>query len=173
VKGLVERHGGTVEARSEGEGRGSEFVVRLPLRDPSPVTSPPAPESAAPFGRRRVLVVDDNVDAAESLASLLNSQGHEARTAHDGAAGVEAAEAFRPDVVLMDLGMPKLNGYEAARRIRSTPWGRGVVLVALTGWGQDGDRALTADAGFDRHLVKPVHPAALTKLFAELTPPTD
>jgi len=171
VKGLVEMHGGTVEARSEGEGRGSEFVVRLPAAlAAAPGPAAIEPEAAAPPARRRVLVVDDNTDAAESLGELLTLLGHEVRTAHDGEAGVEAAEAFRPDVVLMDLGMPKLNGYEAARRIRGRPWGGGAFLVALTGWGQDGDRRQSAEAGFDTHLVKPVNPAALVKLLADLPP---
>jgi CheY-like chemotaxis protein len=114
-----------------------------------------------------VLVVDDNTDAAQSLADLLGLLGHDARTAHDGEAGVAAAEAFRPHLVLMDLGMPRLNGYDAARRIRAEPWGGGMVLVALTGWGQEDDRRRTAEAGFDRHLVKPVDPAALAGLLAD------
>ena len=101
-------------------------------------------------------MVDDNEDAAESLAMILEIMGHEVRTAHDGEAGVAAAAAFRPEVILMDLGMPRLNGYEAARRIRSESWGAGLFLVALTGWGTDDDRQRTRDAGFDRHLVKPV-----------------
>ena len=114
--------------------------------------------------------MDDNADAADSLAQLLGLLGYEARTAYDGEAGVEAAKAFRPDVVLMDIGMPKLNGYEAARRIRGQPWGARMVLVAQTGWGQDDDRRKSADAGFDHHLVKPVETDALLKLLAGLTP---
>ena len=113
-------------------------------------------------------MVDDNLDAAESLAELLGSMGHEVRAAHDGEAGVATAEEFRPDVVLMDLGMPRLNGYEAARRIRAEPWGRRPFLVALTGWGADEDRRRTRDAGFDRHLVKPVGLDALTRLIADV-----
>jgi CheY-like chemotaxis protein len=112
--------------------------------------------------------VDDNSDAAESLAEVLGIVGHEVRTAHDGEAGVAAAAEFRPDVVLMDLGMPGVDGCEAARRIRAEPWGAGPVLVALTGWGSDDDRRRTHDAGFDRHLVKPVALAALTEVFATL-----
>ncbi len=165
VKGIVELHGGTVEAKSEGEGRGSEFVVRLPVASGS-ASAAGRPEDEAPSGTRRVLVVDDNVDSAESLGQLLGLLGNEVRTAHDGETGVRAAAEFRPAVVLMDIGMPKLNGYEAARRIREQPWGRAMVLVALTGWGQDDDRRRTREAGFDHHLVKPVEVAALMRLLA-------
>lgn len=169
VKGLVEMHGGTIEARSEGEGRGSEFVVRLPIvtsvaGEPDSVDG--AAGGAVPSGSRRILVVDDNEDAADSLGQLLEMLGNDVRTAHDGKAGVEQAKSFRPDVVLMDIGMPKLNGYEAARRIREQPWGKSMVLVALTGWGQEDDRRKSTDAGFDFHLVKPVETAALMKLLA-------
>ena len=118
-----------------------------------------------------MLVVDDNVDAAESLAEVLALAGHDVRVAHDGAAGVAAAAEFRPGVILLDLGMPKLNGYEAARRVRSEPWGAAVVLVAVTGWGAAEDRRKTRDAGFDHHLVKPVDPAALLKLLSSLGSP--
>ncbi|WP_439621798.1 ATP-binding protein [Gemmata sp.] len=172
VKGLVEMHGGTVVAQSDGEGTGSTFTVRLPARPPAGDPAPAADGkfAAAPVAARRVLVVDDNVDAAESLAQLLQILGHDARTAHEGEAGVEAAERFRPDLVLLDIGMPRLNGYDAARRIRSRPWGRSVVLVALTGWGQDDDRRRTAEAGFDHHLVKPVDPQVVLALLAGLTP---
>lgn len=168
VKGLVEMHGGTIEAHSPGEGLGSEFVVRLPVI-PAPTTDalsgPGEPVvEGAPAAPMRILVVDDNIDSAESLGQLLEMLGHEIRTAHDGEAGIVAAEAFRPRVVLMDIGMPKLNGYEAAKRIRESPWGQGLALVALTGWGQDNDRKKSADAGFDLHLVKPVDPLALLKL---------
>ena len=172
VKGLVEMHGGTVEARSGGDGTGSEFVVRLPVAPPAP--APPSDrsdesgEGVVTPPPRRVLVVDDNADAADSLGQLLQLLGSEVRTAYDGEAGVRAAGEFRPAVVICDIGMPKLNGYEAARRIRAEPWGRGMVLVAVTGWGQDDDRRKSADAGFDHHLVKPVEAAALTKLLAGL-----
>jgi PAS domain S-box-containing protein len=173
VKGLVEMHGGTIEARSEGEGKGSEFVVTLPVAIPKandPDHRTTDVNGAVQPDRRRVLVVDDNVDAADSLGQLLELLGNEIRTAHNGEAGIAAAAAFRPDVILMDIGMPKLNGYEAARRVREQPWGRTVVLVALTGWGQEADRRKSADAGFDFHLVKPVDPAALKKLLAGLEP---
>jgi PAS domain S-box-containing protein len=169
VQRLVELHGGRVEAFSEGVGRGSEFVVRLPLADAigAPAAGPP-PRAAAerPPARRRVLVVDDNTDAAESLATLLEISGHETALAHDGRAAIEAAEAYRPDVVLLDIGLPKLSGHEAARWIRERPWGRDVVLVALTGWGQDEDRRKSREVGFDHHLVKPVNIAALMELLA-------
>ena len=174
VKGLVQLHGGTVEARSHGEGRGSEFVVRLPVatsvvRDASAVpVEAPVPGEAPRGGLRRVLVVDDNVDAADSLAQLVGMFGNEVCTAYDGAAGIEAARTFRPGVVLCDIGMPKVNGYNVARSIRAEEWGRNIVLVALTGWGQADDRQKSAAAGFDHHLVKPVEDAALMKLLAGL-----
>ncbi len=161
-------HDGTVEAHTGGEGRGSEFVVTLPVV----VTAEGEPDRPSAKGNgtadrgRRVLVVDDNADAADSLGQLIELLGHEARTAYDGEAGVAAAAAFRPDLILMDIGMPKLNGYDAARRIRAEGWGKDTVLVALTGWGQEGDRQRSADAGFDHHLVKPVESAALMKLLA-------
>ena len=113
-------------------------------------------------------MVDDNRDAAESLAELLQISGHETRLAYDGVEAVEAAAAFRPDVVLLDIGLPKLNGYDAARRIREQPWGKTMVLVALTGWGQEEDRQKSSEAGFDGHLVKPVDHDALMKLLADL-----
>jgi PAS domain S-box-containing protein len=167
VKTLVEMHGGTVAVRSEGLGLGSEFEVRLPIPAVEPAPAPPPAGETAPTPARRILVADDNRDSAESLAMLLELTGHETRTAHDGLAAVAAAEAFRPDVLLCDIGMPKLNGYEVACRIRDQPWGRGMVLVALTGWGQEEDRRKSQEAGFDAHLVKPVDHAALAKLLAE------
>ena len=167
VKGLLDMHGGTIEARSDGEGMGSEFVVRLPVVM-SDLAEPDRPNGQTseivPSARRRILVVDDSVDATDSLRLLLEMSGHEVRTANDGEAGIAVAAQFRPDVVLMDIGMPKLNGHEAARRIRQQPWGRGMVLVALTGWGREDDRKKSADAGFDHHLVKPVEIDALMKL---------
>jgi CheY-like chemotaxis protein len=113
-------------------------------------------------------VVDDNRDAATSMAIMLRLVGNEVRTAHDGVEGIEAAEAFRPNVILMDIGMPKLNGYEATRQIREQPWGRSPIIVALTGWGQEGDRARSQEAGCDGHLVKPVNFADLEKLLTEV-----
>jgi len=176
VRRLVEMHGGTIEARSEGVGRGSEFVVRLPVRGERPE---PARPEFRPDGRerpapasRRILVVDDNHDAARSLARLLKLAGNEVRTAEDGREAVVAAAAFRPDVVLLDIGLPVLNGYDAARRIRAQPWGGDMVLVALTGWGQDEDRRRSREAGFDHHLVKPVDTDTLMRLLngSQMTP---
>ena len=170
VKRLVELHGGSVEARSPGPGRGSEFVVRLPILVDKPEdqeeTVPAAIKPAsAPL---RVLVVDDNEDSAQSLAKLLSFGGHETRMAYDGLETVDAAEQFRPDVVLLDIGLPKLSGLDACRRIREQPWGGSMVMIALTGWGQDGDRDRSRDAGFDGHLVKPVDHGALMQLLGSL-----
>jgi PAS domain S-box-containing protein len=166
VKRLVEMHGGTVEARSDGPGTGSEFIVRLEAA-PAPDTVPGA-EGAVPLIQgRRILVVDDNKDAATSLALMLDLMGNETQTAHDGLEALAAGATFRPDVILLDIGMPRLDGYATARRVRGEPWGRDVVLVALTGWGQPEDRRRSDEAGFDHHLVKPVEAAALARLLAE------
>jgi PAS domain S-box-containing protein len=169
VKEFVGLHGGRVEAHSDGPGKGSEFIVRLPAAVETTAAEPPTDAAETSRGpRRRILVVDDNWDAAVLLAQILGIMGHEVRLADDGAAGVAAAAEFRPEVVLMDLGMPKVDGYEAARRIRAEPWGDAPFLVALTGLGADEDRRRTHDAGFDRHLVKPVDPDALTRMIGEL-----
>ena len=170
VKRLVEMHGGSVTAESEGVGRGSVFTVRLPLAGAPAVAALPAPSvpHAAASPKRRVLVVDDNVDSAASLSLLLGLTGNAVEVAYDGEAAVRAARDFAPDVILLDIGLPKLNGYEACRLIRKSPGGAGVVIVAQTGWGQDDDRQKSADAGFDFHLVKPVDPAALERLLAGL-----
>jgi CheY-like chemotaxis protein len=168
VKEFVGLHGGRVEAHSDGPGRGSEFVVRLPVAAAVAVEPPTSVAEKSRGPRRRILLVDDNVDVTESLAMILGIMGHEVRTAHDGAAGVAAAAAFRPEMILMDLGMPLMDGYEAARRIRAETWGDKAFLVALTGWGADNDRRRTQDAGFDRHLVKPVDPDVLTSMIAEM-----
>jgi PAS domain S-box-containing protein len=168
VKTLTEMHGGSVHADSAGPGHGSEFTVRLPLlsqavRPSSSVTvsKPPVVVTA-----RRVLIVDDSLDGAESLAMLLQVGGHETHLAHDGIEAVEAAARLRPDVVLLDIGLPRLNGYEVCRQLRKEPWGKDLLLVALTGWGQDEDRHRSNEAGFDAHLVKPVDHDALLKLLA-------
>jgi two-component system CheB/CheR fusion protein len=170
VKRLIELHEGTVQAFSEGKGRGSEFVVRLRLPDDVPQVQrsaePAGPERASSL---RILVVDDNEDSAKSLALLLEMSGNQTRIAFDGAAALAAAEQFRPEVVLLDIGMPKMNGLDAARRIREQPWGRDMLLIALTGWGQDTDRHRTHVAGFDAHLVKPVDHAALMRVVASLS----
>jgi CheY-like chemotaxis protein len=168
VQRLVEMHGGTVSAHSEGTGKGTEVVVHLPIRGSDPDRLPEsAVQSRDAAGRSRllILVVDDNRDAAESLAMLLQMWGHEVRTAHDGLAAVEEAAAFQPDVVLLDIGLPKLNGYDAARQISEARRSR-MVLVALTGWGQDEDRRRSSEAGFHHHLTKPVELEALQKVLA-------
>jgi two-component system CheB/CheR fusion protein len=170
VKKLVEMHGGSVEAHSAGIGQGSEFVLRLPLREASELAPGPTASEPAPSAPRRILVVDDNRDAAESLALLLGITGNQTQTASDGFEAVEAARKFKPDLVLLDIGLPKLNGYEACRRIRKQAWSQGMRLVALTGWGQEEDRARAAEAGFDGYLVKPVDYADLKKLMASLPP---
>jgi CheY-like chemotaxis protein len=171
VKRLVEMHGGSVEAHSEGPGRGSEFVVRLPVLVEGPrAETPKATAEPLRTTSHRILIVDDNRDAATSLATLLTIIGNEIQTAHDGLEAVEAAATFRPEVVLLDIGLPKLNGYDVCRRIREQPWGKDMVLVALTGWGLDEDRRQAKDAGFDLHMVKPVDFDALMSLLAGLRP---
>ena len=177
VRRLVQMHGGSVHAHSAGLGHGSEFVLRLPVLSAKAVrvleeghskNLPLARNAPAPTVSRRILVVDDNRDSADTLALWLNHFGHQTFTAYDGLEAVAAAETHRPDFVLLDLGLPKLNGFEAARKIRLQPWGASMVLVALTGWGQDEDRRKSTEAGFDAHLVKPVDTDLLTKLLAEL-----
>jgi CheY-like chemotaxis protein len=163
VKTLVEMHGGTVEARSDGLGLGSEFVVRLPLAAGAPEARPPAGAPAPPVSRR-VLIVDDNEDGAASLAMLLRADGHAVSVAHDGAGATEAVAAFKPDVILLDIGLPGMNGYETCRAIRARPGGERIVIAALTGWGQDDDHRRSREAGFDAHLVKPVERDALAAL---------
>jgi signal transduction histidine kinase len=175
VHRLVEMHGGHVVAHSDGPGKGTELEVQLPLHDAeAPAT--PVPElveqPAAPsLSSRRVLVVDDNVDAAETLALMLKLHGHHVQTAHDGLDALRVAPVFAPHIVLLDLGMPNLNGYETANQIRSQPWGRDMALVALTGWGQPKDRKRTVEAGFDAHLVKPVDQNTLLKTLHEVIAP--
>jgi len=170
VKSLVELHGGTVQAKSGGSGQGSEFIVRLPLLlgAASLAADEPTQRSAAATVPRRVLVVDDNRDSANSLAMLLKLTGHETHVAYDGEEAVKSAFEIRPEVVLLDIGLPKLNGYEVARKLRHEPWGKQIFLVALTGWGQDEDRVNSRDAGFDGHVVKPVELAALLEMLAGL-----
>jgi two-component system CheB/CheR fusion protein len=168
AKNLVESHGGTIEAHSEGLGYGCEFVIRLPTVAAS--TMPPTAKikNAQPLRGRRILVVDDNRDSADSMAMLLQLTGNETRIAYDGNDAFGQAKTFRPDIMLLDIGLPKLSGNDVARRIRASSWGKKTVLVALTGWGQDEDRKHTAAAGFDGHLVKPLDYAALTQLLATL-----
>jgi PAS domain S-box-containing protein len=176
VKSLVEMHGGRVDAHSDGPGKGSEFMVRLPLLKPSetgdraghdPSRRAQLDARAAPPASRRVLVVDDNAPAAETLAIFLRLEGHDVTVAHDGQSALERAAAAAPEVALVDIGMPQMDGCELARRFRADPALRNMVLVALTGWGQDEDRRRTRDAGFDLHLVKPVESDVLRRLFAD------
>jgi signal transduction histidine kinase len=169
VQRLVEMHGGTVEARSEGPGKGSEFIVRLPISEhvADEEQHRTGDEGTVSPAGRRILVVDDNRDAADSLAMLLRLLGNQVHTAHDGLEAVGAAAAFQPEIILLDIGLPKLNGYEAARRIRQQPGSSSMVLIALTGWGQEEDRRRSREAGFDYHMTKPVEFAALQKLLAE------
>ena len=166
VKGLVELHGGSVEAHSLGLGCGTEFVVRLPIV--SALRAEPAPSSrdepVAAAARRRILVVDDNRDSAISLATLFGALNYETRTAFDGLEAIKAAADFRPAIVLLDIGMPRLNGYDTCRRMRLQAWGRNMVIVALTGWGREEDQKRSKAAGFDFHLVKPVDPSTLSRL---------
>ncbi len=166
VKGLTELHGGTIEARSAGLGHGSGFVVRLPLSPLYPVKSAVAADRAPPVARSRILIADDNRDAAESLSMLLELNGHDVRVAHLGSAALSLAQAFRPDVALLDIGMPDLSGYEVAQALRREPWGQGIQLVALTGWGQERDRQEAFAAGFNHHLTKPVDPDQLEAFIA-------
>ncbi len=171
VKRLVEMHGGTVTAHSEGPGKGSEFVVRLPLAgEARPAAAAPQAGEPPAAAARRILVVDDNRDAADSLGLLLRFLGHEVRVAHDGPAALEAARAWRPAVVLLDIGMPGMDGYAVARALRALPELEGVVLIALTGWGQEEDRRRSRAAGFDHHLIKPVDLEALQALLAAPAP---
>lgn len=169
VKQLVEMHDGRVEAFSDGPGLGSEFVVRLPMVVGVVADRPAAPPSPAQSTKaRRILVVDDNRDSAASLAMLLKISGNDTFTAHDGLEAIGAAERLQPDVVLLDIGLPHLNGFDACRRIREQPWGKEMALIALTGWGQDEDRRRSREAGFDAHVVKPVDLATLTNLLASV-----
>ncbi len=171
VRGLVDMHGGIVEATSEGLGKGSEFIVRL-----STAVSPDLEAEQKDGGngniyapsKYRILVVDDNKDAAISLAMMLKIMGHDTRTAHDGIEAVEAAQAFLPDVVMLDIGLPKLNGYDVCRRIRGKAWGKDMILIAVTGWSQDEDKRQSKEAGFNFHMLKPVDPQAVVKLLAGL-----
>lgn len=171
VKGLVEMHGGTVTVQSDGDGGGTEFFVRLPIEAIGTAPLPHEPDSdARPVAglKHRVLVVDDNRDSAESMATMLRLLGSESAKAYDGLEAVEIAETLRPEVILMDIGMPRLNGLEATRRIRQQPWGQEMVVIALTGWGQEGDRERSKEAGCDGHLVKPVSRPELERLLAGL-----
>jgi CheY-like chemotaxis protein/two-component sensor histidine kinase len=173
VKSLVEMHGGRVTAHSEGPGKGSEFVVRLPAiaggrGDRDGPLRPPRTETACELPRRRILVVDDNRDAADSLARYLSrAMGQRVEVAYDGPEALEAAEAFRPDVILLDIGLPGMDGNEVARRLREQVEFQGALIVALTGWGQESDVERSRAAGFDHHLVKPASPEAILELLTK------
>jgi signal transduction histidine kinase len=162
---LIELHGGSLEAHSDGPGRGSEFVIRLPLAGaPRPLDT--EPERALPAGACRVLIAEDNIDAAEMMRVMLCFGGHDVKVATDGVQAVAIAEAIKPDIAFIDIGMPRMDGYEAARHIRRA-LGRRIVLVALTGWGQEEDKSRARDAGFDHHLTKPAEPEMLERLITE------
>jgi CheY-like chemotaxis protein len=169
VRQIAALHGGSIEAYSDGLGHGSEFVLTVPIVAISPDEQAPARVTGPDAMQRRILVVDDNRDAAESLAVLLQLAGHEVEYVLDGKAAVALAEQTRPEVVFLDLGMPIMNGYEVARRIRAQPWGKRTYLVALSGWGQADERQRTKDAGFHAHLVKPVAPEAISRLLEVMT----
>jgi PAS domain S-box-containing protein len=170
AKRLVEMHGGSIDADSEGRGKGSVFLVRLPIVTESSSPGASGTGSGAPLlvTSHRIFVVDDNRDAADSLGMMLRMMGNEVRRAYDGAEAVSVAADFRPTVSLLDIGLPKLNGYDTARAIRNEPWGKNMFLIAITGWGQEEDRRRSKEAGFDQHLVKPVSPQALMQLLAAL-----
>jgi signal transduction histidine kinase/CheY-like chemotaxis protein len=172
VQGIVAAHGGRVEARSAGLGRGSEFSVYLPAivaRD-AHGRNQHAEQTGGDRVTRKVMVVDDNSDSAEAMAMLLRLHGHLVETAHDGEAALEIAERFQPDAMLLDLGMPKLDGFAVCQRVRQAPWGASVLLVAQTGWGQAQDRARAFEAGFDAHLTKPIDPDAVQEMLANFKP---
>jgi CheY-like chemotaxis protein len=179
VRGLVEMHGGTVQAASRGPGAGSTFTVRLPLLEARPfgfgatdLGLHSLSRTPTPAGRpsRRILVVDDNVDAANSMATMLRLLGNDVRRVHDGFEAIALAQDFHPEIVFLDIGMPRLNGYDTIRRLRGQPGGAGVRIIAVTGWGQESDRAKSRAAGFDGHLVKPAQLADLERLLGELAP---
>jgi PAS domain S-box-containing protein len=167
AKRLIELHQGGIEARSAGRGKGTEFLIRLPTTATAPAKRASPPDRHVDLAvSRRVLIADDNHDAAVSLSMLLQSMGHETRVVHDGIEALEVADLFRPDVVLLDIGMPRLDGYETARRIASRPWAAATQIAAVTGWGQEADRQRAKEAGFHRHLVKPVDLDALRDLIS-------
>jgi CheY-like chemotaxis protein len=171
AKRLVEMHGGSIGVQSGGHGMGSRFTVRLPALLSLVAETPDIGEKAVPGARRRVLVVDDNLDGAETLNLMLQLLGNDTKVASDGVEAVAMASEFRPDVILMDIGMPRLNGYDACRQIRKLPCCERVLMVACTGWGQAADKQKSREAGFDLHMVKPVDLAVLEKLLAQVRAP--
>ncbi|MGH8269982.1 MAG: hybrid sensor histidine kinase/response regulator, partial [Steroidobacteraceae bacterium] len=170
ARDLVRLHGGQIEARSAGHGLGSEFIVHLPRAEEKPALAEPvaAPEKVTALGASgiRVLVVDDNVDAATSLSYVLSLAGYQVTVAHDGIQALEIAQELHPDIVLLDIGLPGMSGHEVARRLRGEPWAKDVQLIAVTGWGQEGDRTKSLEAGFDEHLTKPIDPEVLLRRIA-------
>jgi CheY-like chemotaxis protein/two-component sensor histidine kinase len=173
AKRLVEMHGGTIEVRSDGPRKGSEFIVTLPARieaDAPQAQAQVEPSSCSIGPRRRILVADDNPDSATTLSIMLEVLGNEVRIAHDGEEAVKLAREFRPDAILLDIGMPRMNGYDACEKIRRQDGGADAFIVALTGWGQEEDKNRSRAAGFDRHLVKPVEPAMIETLIRGLPP---
>ncbi|HEY6482728.1 MAG TPA: response regulator [Steroidobacteraceae bacterium] len=165
VRRLVEMHDGTVSAQSEGSGKGSTFIVRLPLVSAGARSAEPTSTAIQPsVAPRRILIVDDNQDAADSLTVLLQYQGHEVVTAYNGEEGLKCARTLRPHLVFLDLGMPRMDGIEAAQQLRSLPGGERMMLIALTGWGQEQDQQRTRMAGFDRHLLKPIDLGKLNEI---------
>ena len=173
VQRLIGMHGGRVEVRSEGDGKGSEFIARLPIAIPNTVRETANPPNVARTAEsQRILVVDDNLSAEESLSLMLTIMGHETSAAHDGLEAFDVAEAFRPDIIFLDIGMPKSNGYEVGRRIRQQDWGKNITMVAVTGLGREEDKVQSLEAGLDYHLVKPVQPVVLEKLLADVATAT-
>jgi CheY-like chemotaxis protein len=161
-------HGGTVSVHSEGSGRGSEFVVRLPLAEG--IVQPRQPETSSAFNPesvRRILIVDDNQDSADAVALILQLDGHEVKTVYSGVDALDLVEEFKPHAVLLDIGMPQLNGYQVARRLRSQAWGKNVLLIAQTGWGQQEDIRQCHEAGFNHHVTKPIDFQKLREFFGQ------
>jgi PAS domain S-box-containing protein len=172
VRGLVTLHGGSVEAHSDGPGCGSEFIVRLPAGTPVEKPADIEAEADAPVAGAgmKILVVDDNRDAADACAGLLELSGHHVQTAYTGRRALELAETFRPHALLLDIGLPDLDGYQLAAKVRAAPWGRGIILIAVTGWGQEEDRRRAFEAGFDHHLTKPIAAETVESLLQSLRP---
>ena len=170
-KGLVDLHGGRIEASSDGPGRGARFRVTVPIGTAARHSAVSEPDSATPRAaageRLRVVIADDNVDAARALAMVVELSGHEVHVVHDGMAALELAEKLRPEAAFLDIGMPALDGYGVASRLRAEAWGRDMLLVATTGWGQEEDKRRATAAGFDRHMTKPIDPAPAVRLLAE------